>query len=254
MPDTLLRAIIVDDEVLARLALRQALHLHPYVEIVAECGNAREAAQAVEALKPDALFLDVHMPGISGIDFLSALPEAIRPATIYVTAFSEHAVAAFDVCATDYVVKPIDQDRFDIAMRRLRERLVRGKEVLPPHTVDAGYSEAPVFVDRISVRDGERIRVIPTQDIDWMRADGNYVHIHAGALRIMHRATLQGLLGQLDPKRFLRIHRATSVNVDRIAEIHPLFRGGAELVLKDGTRLTLSRRYRQTTRAALGLR
>ncbi|MEO5558405.1 MAG: LytTR family transcriptional regulator DNA-binding domain-containing protein [Dokdonella sp.] len=253
MPSAPLRAIIVDDEVLARLALRQALQHYPDFEIVAECANAREAEQALETLAPDALFIDVQMPGVSGIKFLGALPEAKRPATVYVTAFSEHALAAFDVCAIDYLLKPIDQDRFDVAVRRLRERLLPGVRWPAVPVPDAREIAAPVFSDLISVRDGERIHVIRPQDIDWLRADGNYVHIHAGPLRVMHRATLQGMLQQLNPKSFLRIHRATLVNVDRIAEIHPMFRGGGEMVLRDGTRLTLSRRYRQAARTVLGL-
>lgn len=246
-----LRTVLVDDEVLARLALRQALATHSEVEIVGECGNAAEAMQAVRALHPDLLFLDIQMPGIDGFDLLNELAPDRLPLVVFATAFAEHALQAFDAKALDYVLKPIEQTRFDQAMARVNQHW-QGL-----HATAAGATElarSGGYMQRLSVRHGEHIRVLAVDDIDWIRADGNYLHIHVGPVRYLHRDTLRHLLAQLDPARFLRIHRGTLVNLARIREVHPLFKGGAEIVLQDGTRLDLSRRFRAGARAVLGLR
>jgi two-component system LytT family response regulator len=240
-----IRTVLVDDEVLARLALRQALAAHDDFEVVAECGNAAEAMQAVGALAPDLLFLDIRMPGLDGFELLHELKPGTLPMVVFATAYGEHALRAFDADALDYVLKPIDQARFDQAIARVR-RHWRGLPARPP-------AAAVDPVRRISVRVGEHMRVIATETIDWIEADGNYVHIHVGKQAYLHRETLSGLLTTLDPARFLRIHRGTLVNVERIREIHPLFQGNAEVVLHDGTRLSLSRRFRAHARAALGI-
>ncbi|MEI7035173.1 LytR/AlgR family response regulator transcription factor [Fulvimonas yonginensis] len=245
-----IRTLLVDDEVLARLALRQALAAHADFEIVGECGNAAEALQAVAALAPDLLFLDIRMPGLDGFKLLHQLQPDTLPMVVFATAYGQHALRAFDANALDYVLKPIDQARFDQALERVR-RHWRGLQARTP--VAPGAHAAAVPVQRISVRVGEHIRVIPTDAIDWIQADGNYVCIHVGKQAYLHRETLSGLLAMLDPGRFLRIHRGTLVNVERVREIHPLFQGNAEVVLHDGTRLTLSRRFRVHARRALGI-
>jgi two-component system LytT family response regulator len=242
-----IRTLLVDDEVLARLALRQALAAHADFEVVGECGNAAEAMQAVNALAPDLLFLDIRMPGLDGFELLRALKPDTLPMVVFTTAYGQHALRAFDADALDYVLKPIDQARFDQALARVR-RHWRGLSARVTETA------APVDpVQRISVRVGEHMRVIATETIDWIKADGNYVHIHVGKQAYLHRETLSGLLATLDPARFQRIHRGTLVTVERIREIHPLFQGNAEVVLHDGTRLSLSRRFRAHARAALGI-
>lgn len=245
-----IRTLLVDDEVLARLALRQALAAHPDVTIVGECGNAHEAMQAIAALEPALVFLDIRMPGMDGFKLLHKLQPDHLPMVVFATAYGQHALRAFDANAVDYVLKPIDQARFDQAMTRVRRQWA-GLQVGAP--VRAAPAPLPVHVQRLSVRVGESIRVIATDDIDWIRADGNYVHIHAAGARYMHRETLSHLLETLDPRRFLRIHRGTLVNVERIREIHPLFQGNAEVVLRDGTRLSLSRRFRAQARDVLGM-
>jgi two-component system LytT family response regulator len=245
-----LRAVLVDDEVLARLALRQALASHAEVEIVGECGNADEAMQAVRALRPDLLFLDIQMPGMDGFELLHELAPDCLPLVVFATAFAEHALRAFDARAVDYVLKPIEQARFDQAMARVNQHW---QGLHTPHTEPAIATGADDYAQRISVRHGEHIRVISTTDIDWIRADGNYVHLHVGSARFLHRDTLRHLLATLDPTRFLRIHRGIMVNLDRVAEVHPLFQGNAEVVLRDGTRLHLSRRFRAHARRALGM-
>ena len=240
-----IRALLVDDEVLARLALRQALAAHPDVAIVGECGNAAEARQAVAALAPDLLFLDIRMPGIDGFKLLHQLQPQALPMVVFATAYGQHALRAFDASAIDYLMKPIDQARFDQAMARVR-RHWQGLQS-PATTTHAAH------LQRISVRVGEHIRVVAVDAIDWIRADGNYVQIHADGAHYLHRETLSHLLATLDPARFLRIHRGVIVNVERIREVHPLFNGNAEIVLRDGTRLDLSRRFRAGARAVLGL-
>ena len=242
-----IRALLVDDEVLARLALRQALASHPDIQIVGECGNASEAMQAVAALTPDLLFLDIRMPGLDGFKLLRELRPDTLPMVVFATAYGQHALRAFDAHALDYILKPIDQARFDQALARVRQHW-HGLQARAP---------APQAVaeplQRISVRVDEHIRVIATDTIDWIEADGNYVHIHVGKQAYLHRETLAHLLAALDPARFLRIHRGTLVNVERIREVHPLFKGSAEVVLHDGTRLDLSRRFRAHAWRALGM-
>lgn len=246
-----IRTVLVDDEVLARLALRQALASHAEVDIVGECGNAGEATQAVRALQPDLLFLDIQMPGMDGFGLLHELAPERLPMVVFATAFAEHALRAFDAQALDYVLKPIEQARFDQAMARVNQHWQGLHGGTEPLSVVAG---ADGYAQRLSVRSGEHIRVVAIGDIDWIRADGNYLHLHVGGTRLLHREPLRQLLSMLDPARFLRIHRGIVVNVERIAEVHPLFQGNAEVVLSDGTRLNLSRRFRAGARAALGLR
>lgn len=242
-----IRTLLVDDEVLARLALRQALATHADVEIVGECGNAAEAMQAIGALAPDLMFLDIRMPGMDGFKLLHQLKPDTLPMVVFATAYGQHALRAFDAHALDYILKPIDQARFDQALARVRQHW-HGLQARAP---------APQAVaeplQRISVRVDEHIRVIATDTIDWIEADGNYVHIHVGKQAYLHRETLAHLLAALDPARFLRIHRGTLVNVERIREVHPLFKGSAEVVLHDGTRLDLSRRFRAHAWRALGM-
>ncbi|TCV94684.1 LytTR family two component transcriptional regulator [Luteibacter rhizovicinus] len=245
-----IRTLLVDDEVLARLALRQALGSHADVEIVGECGNAVEAQQAIKALDPDLLFLDIRMPGMDGFKLLHNLNPRTLPMVVFATAFGQHALRAFDANALDYVLKPIDQARFDQAMTRVRQHW-QGLHAASSGSVSTVRSTP--YLQRISVHSGEHIRVIATADIDWIRADGNYVHIHTGGKAYLHRETLRHLLTTLDPARFLRIHRGTVVNIERIREVHPLFQGSAEVALYDGTRLNLSRRFRMQARRALGM-
>ncbi len=248
----LIRALLVDDEMLARLALRQALESHQDVAIVGECSNAAEAMQALEALEPDLMFLDIHMPDIDGFGLLRELKPNVLPMVVFATAFGEHALRAFDAKALDYLLKPIDQDRFDQMMARVRGywrglAATPDVEAKPPGAVDGRW------LQRLSVHVGEHIRIIPVRDIDWISADGNYVRIHAGKSSHAHRETLLQLQRVLDPAMFVRVHRGVIVNIERVRELHPLFNGNAELVLHDGTRIGLSRRFRPRARRALGV-
>lgn len=244
-----IRALLVDDEVLARLALRQALESHPDVTVVGECGNAVEAMQAAEALKPDLMFLDIRMPGLDGFKLLHELQPGALPMVVFATAYGQHALRAFDADALGYLLKPIDQDRFDRMMARVK-RHWRG---LHTSAIDGAAKGRKHWLQRLSVHVGEHIRVVAVDEIDWIGAEGNYVRIHAKGAAHLHRETLRHLQEVLDPAKFLRIHRGIVVNVDRIHEIHPLFNGNAEVVLRDGTRLNLSRRFRAQASKALGM-
>nr|WP_275578249.1 LytTR family DNA-binding domain-containing protein [Dyella mobilis] len=244
-----MRALLVDDEMLARLAVRQALATHADIEVVGECGNVHEAKQAMVALAPDLLFLDIQMPGGDGFRLLrDAHPADSLPLVVFTTAFAEHALRAFDANAIDYVLKPIDQVRFDQAMDRVKKHWRGLQAQQRPAETNGGY------LKRISVQVAEHSTLIAVGDIDWIRADDNYVRIHVGSHTYLHRETLRRLSESLDPNHFLRIHRSIVVNIDRIREVHTLFQGHAEVVLHDGTRLDMSRRFRGAARAALGLR
>lgn len=254
MRTSVIRALLVDDEMLARLALRQALESHPDVAIVGECGNAAEARQALAAVTPDLMFLDIQMPDIDGFRFLDELASDALPMVVFATAYGQHALRAFDANAVDYLLKPIDQDRFDQMMARVRMHWQARTAAAARDQPNPPRSQAAARITRVSVRVGEHIRLIATGEIDWIEANGNYVDIHAGAATYLHRETLRQLEETLDPSRFLRVHRAVIVNVERVREIHPLFNGNAELVLHDGTRIGLSRRFRDQARRILGLR
>lgn len=247
-----LRTLLVDDELLARLGLRQALASHPRIEVVGECGHAAEALQAIRALAPDLLFLDISMPGMDGFRLLHRLSPGHAPMVVFVTAFAEHALRAFDADAIDYVLKPFDQARFDQAMARVYTHWQGRQAANTPSTAD-GQEMAAGSLQRIGVRVGEHLRVVQVADIDWIRADGNYVRIRAGGETLLHRETLSRLAATLDSTRFLRIHRAVIVNMERVREVHPLFGGNAEVILHDGTHLPLSRRFRSDARGALGV-
>lgn len=247
-----IRALLVDDEILARVALHQALASHPDVTVVGECSNAAEAAQAVEALKPDLMFLDIQMPDIDGFKFLHDLKPGALPMVVFATAYGQHALRAFDANALDYLLKPIDQDRFDRMMTRVRTHW-HGHVAADARSELSRPRPDGEWLARISVKVGEHVRVIAAQEIDWIEANGNYVQIHAAGATYLHRETLSQLEDTLDPSRFLRVHRAVIVNVERVREVHPLFNGNAELVLHDGTRIGLSRRFRERARHLLGL-
>jgi two-component system LytT family response regulator len=257
-----LRAIIVDDEVLGRRAVKQQLDRHADVRVLAQCATGAEAARAIASLDPDVVFLDIQMPGGSGFDVVREIGAGGRPAIIFVTAFDEHAVEAFEVNAVDYLLKPLDPARFDEALRRARARLAEGA----PADVGDGVLSAlgALAVARagtprprprsVPIREGDRTILVRIDEIDWVEAAGNYLHVHAGQGRrtIVTRATLQGFAESLADPRFLRVHRSAVVNADAVLEIESAGRGMYVLSLRGGGKVETSYHYRGAVGALIG--
>jgi two-component system LytT family response regulator len=242
-----IRALIVDDEPLARTRLRALLDGEADVEVVGECGDGQAALAAVAELAPDLLFLDVQMPALDGFGLLEALGPGRLPAVVFVTAYDRYALRAFEVHALDYLLKPFDRDRFRKALDRARAQLAAaGRGAADPRLLalleDTRGARRPL--ERLVVKSAGRVFFLRTEEIDWIEAAGNYVRLHAGADTHLLRDTMNGLEARLDPQRFLRVHRSTIVNVDRIQELQPWFHGDYLVILRDGTQLTLSRGYR----------
>ena len=245
------RALVVDDERLAREKIRSMLGAHPEVQIVAECGDGADAVSEIRRLKPDLVFLDVQMPGQDGFEVLRHLRgRQPMPAIIFVTAHDEYAIRAFDVEAIDYLLKPFDRKRFNEALRRARKRLDgEGEPQLPDKLLSAveklaktHHKEAPHW-SRFVVKVRDRMIFIPTADIDWIEAAGKYVRLHAGPSKHLVREAISEVESRLDPAEFARIHRRTIVNLRRVAEIYRGFGGDYIVALTTGEKLTVSRRY-----------
>jgi two-component system LytT family response regulator len=244
---TKIRALIVDDEAPARARIRQLLKEHPDVELTAECANGRQAVESIQRHQPDLAFLDIQMPGLSGIDVCHAAiaSRLALPLVIFVTAYDEYALKAFEVHAIDYLLKPFDRERFDRAIGHAREQLRRNRDLAPDRRLAALLEELkPKRSERLVFRQNGRVIFIRTDSIDWIEADGNYVRIHAGNDAHHFRDTLAGLEAQLPADRFLRISRSVVVNLDRIKEMQPLFYGDYVVILQNGSRLNLSRSFR----------
>jgi two-component system LytT family response regulator len=247
MSDTL-RVLIVDDEPLARQGIRRRLEPRPDVAILDECGGGKQAVAAIQALRPDLVFLDVQMPGLDGFGVIRALGASSMPAVIFVTAYDEHALRAFEVHALDYLLKPIDDERFDAALEHARDALRTRSISALARRLDALTTERAEqpqgYLQRIAVKSGGRIVLVAAQDVDWIEAADNYVRLHAAGTEHLLHASLSSLEARLDPRAFLRVHRSAVVRVERIRELRALSHGEYRLVLADGTELTSGRRYR----------
>lgn len=242
-----IRTIIVDDEPLARRGIRAQLENERDFDVIADCRNGQEAVQAIAAQSPDLVFLDVQMPEVDGFGVVDAIGPDRMPAVIFVTAYDRYALRAFEVHALDYLLKPFDDDRFAAALQRARQHIERkdlddlGKRLqgllddLQPRTR---------YADRLVIKSAGRIFFLSVSEIDWIEAADNYVRLHAGAEAHLLRETMNNLEKKLDPNEFLRIHRSRMVNIQRVKELRPLFRGEYDLLLKDGTRLETGRGYR----------
>jgi len=233
-----LRVVIVDDEPLARAMVRQCIAAHPGVEVVAECTNGFEAVKAVTELSPDLLFLDVQMPKLSGFEVLELIGRDV--AVIFTTAYDQYALRAFEVHAVDYLLKPFSEQRFAAALSRARERLA-AKETLP---VDALVSEArprQTPLERVLIRDGSQVHVLPVDRIEYVEAQDDYVCFKAEGKSYLKDQTLGSVEASLDPARFVRIHRSYLLNIDRIARVELYAKDSRVAILRDGTRLPVSR-------------
>jgi two-component system LytT family response regulator len=240
----MIRALVVDDEPLARRGIRVRLERAADVEVIGESANGPEAVAAIRELSPDLVFLDVQMPGLDGFGVVEQVGAERMPPVVFVTAYDAHALKAFDVHALDYLLKPIDDERFDVAVERARRRITERAAL--------GRQLAAVLAElrdrRILIKDRGKVIIVNEADVDWVEAEGDYVRIHTGGRGHLLRETMAAMAERLDPARFARIHRSTIVNVSRIRELKPHPNREYTVVLHDGTRLKLSRGYRDALR------
>jgi two-component system LytT family response regulator len=250
-----LRAVIADDEPLARERIRSLLESEPDVEVVRECRDGLEAVAAIEEERPDLVFLDVQMPELDGFGVIERIGVENAPVVVFVTAFDEYALQAFEVNAVDYLMKPFDRERFRKALARARSQVQRDKGGDLNRKLLALIQELKVphgYVERVVVKSSGRIFFLKTDEIDWIEAAGNYVRLHLTEDSHLFRETMNNMEARLDGRRFVRIHRSRIVNTDRIKELQPWFNGEYVVVLHNGTRLTLSRGYREKLQERLG--
>ena len=264
-----IRALIVDDEPAARDAIRSLLAGDAEIHVVGECADGRSALRAIATTSPDLLFLDVQMPEMDGFTMLRQVDPARLPVVVFVTAFDQYALRAFDVHATDYLLKPFDDDRFRDAVSRAKHNVRAGQlgrlseelRALLDGVAPAAPTAAPPapgpggpYLKRLVIKSGGRVTLLNVRDIDWIEAEGDYVKIHVGKAWHLLRETMKRLEAQFDPARFIRIHRSTIVNVERIKELQPYFRGEYVVILHDGKSLKLSRGYKEHLESVLGRR
>jgi two-component system LytT family response regulator len=252
-----LRVMIIDDEPLGRQKIRLLLNDDPTVDVVGESAGGDDAVRQIRSLHPDLLFLDVQMPGKDGFAVLRELDQDDLPLVVFVTAYDQHAVEAFRVHALDYLLKPFDRERFLEALGRAREQIVQQRDVDTGRRLLTMLGSSPLkepSSERLMLKTGGKIVFLRTGEIDWVEAQGDYVCLHAGQKKHLLREKISELEVQLPYHSFVRIHRSTIVNIDRIKEMQPLFYGEYSVVLFDGTRLTLSRSFREKVFQRLGPR
>jgi two-component system LytT family response regulator len=255
-----IRALLVDDEPLARRRLRSLLRSESDVEVVGECADGSSAVAGIEALAPDLVFLDVQMPEADGFDVLEAVGAARMPVVVFVTAYDGYALKAFEVHALDYLLKPFSRERFQTTLTRAREEVRRrraevddGRDALA--ALLRQLREAGRHPERVVVRDGGRVSFVRVEDIDWVESAGNYLRIHVGPEAHLIRGTIKGSAEKLDPGTFMQISRSTIVNLDRVRAVHPWARGELVVVMSDGTQLPTTgdhgRRLRERLKPSL---
>ena len=250
-----LRAVIADDEPLARQRLRMLLQDVDWLEVVSEAKDGASATAAIQKLRPDLAFLDVEMPNGTGFDVIESVGAARMPFVVFVTAYDKYALKAFDVHAIDYLLKPFDRDRFRDALTRVRhqfERVTGGELERRLLQLVQDLTPAQQRLERFVIKSGGRVFFVPTGEIDWIEAAGNYVKLHVGTDEHLFRETMNAIEAKLNPDAFFRIHRSHMVNVERIRELQPWFNGEYVVFLKNGTRLTLSRGYREKLQERIG--
>jgi two-component system LytT family response regulator len=252
---TKIRTLIVDDEPVARARVLALLGEEPDIEVVGECVSGQQAVSAIADTAPDLIFLDVQMPEMDGFELARALGPDRMPAVVFVTAFDQYALRAFEIHALDYLLKPFSAQRFKSALSHARDQLAQRQATTLGRQLLAWLPDIrrrDASADRLVVKSSGRVYFVRTADIDWCEAAGNYVCLHVGPQSHLLRETMNQLESDLDPHQFVRIHRCTIVNVDRIQELRSSFGGEHVVLLRSGTRLTLSRGYRDTLQARLG--
>jgi two-component system, LytTR family, response regulator len=253
----MIRTLIVDDEPLARKALSRLLKLEVGIEIVGECGDGETALMLVRRLRPDLMFLDIRMPELDGFQVVEALGAADAPAIVFVTAYDQHALRAFEVHAVDYLLKPFSKERLSKALDRARDRIGRDPDIGALREMLAEMrrqEDQRKYVQRIPVTLRGRIHLLPIGEIERIEAMGNYAQLITGKQHFEVRETLLSLEKKLDPARFVRIHRSTIVNLDFVKEVQSWFKGGHLVIMKDGSELRLSRYQREAIETLTGKR
>lgn len=252
-----IRALIVDDEKLAREALAVMLADDPDVEIIAECRNGREAVRAIREKSPDLVFLDIQMPEVDGFQVTEEVGVDRMPVTVFVTAYDKHALRAFEAQALDYLLKPFDHDRFHAALQRAKTQIRHQKlgeigDSLIAVLQEVGSADRKPSVtdnkepiERVAIKSAGRIYFLQADAVDWVEGAGDYLSLHSGDKAHLIRETMAEFYSKLDPKKFLRIHRSAIVNIEKIKEIHPMYKGEYVITLTNGKRLKSSRGYRQ---------
>jgi two-component system LytT family response regulator len=241
-----IRTIIVDDELLARDRMRQLLKNEAEFEIIGECSDGRTAVATIREQSPDLVFLDIQMPELDGIAVAEAIGSEGGPVIVFVTAHDKFALRAFEIHAVDYLLKPFDRERFQKALQRALEQVKQreSSSLIERQAALIAELKSPRSDDRIAVKSGGHVVWVKLEEVDWIGSADNYAELHVGAKSHLLRETLVALESRLDQKTFVRISRSIIVNAPRIKELKRLFYGGCELILQDGTKLTLSRRYR----------
>ncbi len=252
-----IRVLVVDDEPLARERLRKLLEKEPEIELIGECPDGVSAVEAIRAQSPDLVFLDVQMPELDGFGVVAQMGRDKTPAVVFITAHDQFALKAFEVHAVDYLLKPFDKERIQIALQRAVERVRRRQtgdlsQRLTALLADVQSEPKSKYAARIAVKSSGRVVFVKVDDVDWVEAADNYVSLHVGAEEHLHRETMAALEAQLPPAKFMRISRSTIVNVDRIKELQPLFHGEYAVILRNGAKLTLSRSYRDKLDSLMG--
>ncbi|NTV74400.1 MAG: response regulator transcription factor [Holophaga sp.] len=239
----MIRSLIVDDEVLARQRLRRLLADHPDLEVAGECSNGLEAVRDIEALRPDLVFLDIQMPELDGFGVIEEVGPDRMPPTLFVTAYDQFALKAFEVHALDYLLKPFDPERFAAALARVRTWIHGSpRPSLEPMLKQVQADRPPP--ERLLVKEGTRYAFVRPATIQWVEAEDNYVRLHVEGTSHLVRQTMSGMLDKLSPSRFRRIHRSAIVNLDFIRHLEPWTGGDYLVTMKDGSQLTMSRTYR----------
>lgn len=245
---TKIRALIVDDEPLARRRIRSLLAHDSSVDVIGECSDGNKAVSSIRELTPDLVFLDVQMPAMGGFDVIKSIGPERMPTVIFVTAYDQYALKAFDVNALDYLLKPFNRSRFQKALERAKgmiRRVQNGDVNDQLLSLLGDLRREQGLPDRFIIKSGGRVVFLRVEEIDWMNTVGNYVRLQVGRDSHMMRETMTVMETKLDPDRFMRIHRSTIVNLDRVKEVQPWAKGEYVVIMRDGTRLRMSRRYRE---------
>jgi two-component system LytT family response regulator len=248
-----IRALVVDDEPLAREIIREMIRRDTEISVIGECGNGMDAVTMIETERPDMVFLDIQMPEMDGFAVIEAVGAQDMPVVVFVTAYDQYAVNAFKVHALDYILKPFDWERFADALLRAKSQIRRESDL--SDKLDALLRQMRKkhdFVERLIIKTNGRVIFLRTEEIDWIEAEGNYVRLHIGKDSYLQRDTIGGMEAKLDPTQFPRIHRSAIVNIDRVQELRPWFQGDYCVILRNGKELPLSRNYWDKLRQILG--